>query len=554
MGESFFGLNVAVRGLYAAQRNLDVVNHNVNNTNTEGYSRQVAVQKAARPMAVYDGTGMVGTGANVTSVERIRDEYLDFKYWSEQTTKGEWAAKQEVLSDLEVSFNEPSDSGFTTIMDDFYSSMQELAKDPSSSACRALVKQKAVTLCKYFNSMATHLEDLQSDVNNRVKTKVEEINSYATQISQLNRQIYMTELDGSNANDLRDQRTVLVDKLSGLVNVDANEVVAGRLPNGDPDKHFVITISGKTLVDHFKVSEVAVVQRQQKVNEEEDIPNLYQVQWKDGNELNVKGGELKGYLDVRDGNEAEGGDNPNYKGIPFYIKKLNQFVQTFAMNFNEGFTNITRDASGNVTGVDSTTASGHVDGQGLKSTTTTPTAPTRFFTTANTDGVSQYSSDFIGTIPTSPPASAATVDSYIVGQYTGQLTAKNIAVSLDIIDDPNLIATSDAAGEVGNIEILNQLLDFREDTKMFAEGKPEDFMKSLVATLGIDSQQSVTLSDIQDTIVKQLDNRRLAESGVSLNEEMANLVKFQQAYNSAAKMITTMSEIYDTLINKLGVS
>ncbi len=546
MGESFFGLNVAVRGLYTAQRSLDVVNHNINNVNTEGYSRQQAVQAASRPMAIYDGTGMVGTGADVTSVERIRDEYLDFKYWSEQTTKGEWTAKQEVLADLEVTFNEPSDTGFTTIMGDFYSAIQELGKDPSSSAVRALVKQKAVTLSKYFNSMATHLEDLQSDVNNRIKTKVEEVNSYAKQIQQLNRQIYMTELDGSNANDLRDQRTVLADRLSGIVNIQANEVVAGKLPNGEPDKHFVITISGKALVDHFKVSELAVEQRDTELNPKEDVPNLYEVKWADGNNLNVKGGELKGYLDLRDGNEGDNG-SPTYKGIPFYIKKLNQFVQTFAMNFNEGYTNIVRDdITGAVdTGVIVNTA-GHVDGYELNSALgdTTP-ANIRFFTILGASKTSLTSDEFID------DAETDVVD--IVGQYD-TMTAKNFAVSLDVLNTPSLISISDAGGEVGNINVLNQLLEYREDANMFAEGKPEDFVKSLVATLGIDSQQAVTLSDIQDTIVKQLDNRRLSESGVSLNEEMANLVKFQHAYNAAAKMITTMGEIYNTLINKLGIS
>ena len=294
-------------------------------------------------MALADGTGMMGTGAEVTGVKRIRDEYLDFKYWSESINLGEWSAKQEALSDIEVTFNEPSDSGFATIMSDFYDSMQELAKDPSSAAVRSLVKQRGVTLTKYFNSMASHFEELQKDLNYKIQTKVEAVNSYAIQIQQLNRQIYITELDGNTANDMRDQRTLLVDKLSRIINIDASEVVTGRLPDGREDKHFLVTISGKALVDHFTISELALVQRDSdhKVNSE-DVPNLYQIQWADGNALSVKSGELRGYLDVRDGNEgSSGGPNgiasPNYKGIPYYQKKLNEFVQTFARAFNEGY-------------------------------------------------------------------------------------------------------------------------------------------------------------------------------------------------------------------------
>ena len=546
MSGSFFGFNVAVRGLFAAQRNLSTVNHNLNNVNTPGFSRQQSVQVASRPMALADGTGMIGTGAEVTSVRRIRDEYLDFKYWSENISLGEWAAKQEALSDIEVTFNEPSDSGFATIMSDFYDSLQELAKDPSSAAVRALVKQRGVTLAKYFNSMASHFEELQKDLNYRIQTKVEAVNSYATQIQQLNRQIYISELDGNVANDMRDQRTLLVDKLSKIINIDATEVVAGYLPDGREDKHFLVTISGKALVDHFTISELALVQRDetQKLNYE-DVGNLYEVKWADGNKLNIKGGELRGYLDVRDGNEGSsdgpnGLTSPNYKGIPFYLKKLNEFVQTFARAFNEGYI----DTNSIVRGYDAadTFGTGHAHGYGYGTGATA--SGIRFFTmTENKQAVS--SADFLGT--------ADPTNNEEIYHLYDRITAKNFSVSFDILDDYNLIATSDAVGQAGNIEVLNELLGYRRNADMFAEGAPEDFMKSLIATLGIDAEQAGNYKDNQKVVVNQITNRRLSESGVSIDEEMANLVKFQQAYNASAKMIQTMNEVYETLINKLFI-
>ncbi len=556
MAESFFGLNVAIRGLFTAQRNLDIVNHNLNNVNTEGYSRQRAIQSASRPMALFDGTGMMGTGAEVTGVQRIRDEYLDFKYWSENINLGEWSAKQEALADIEVMFNEPSDSGFTTIMSDFYDSLQELGKDPSSAAVRALVRERGVTLAKFFNSMATHLETLQQDLNNRIQTKVEEINSYAVQIQQLNRQIYITELDGNTANDMRDQRTVLVDKLSKIVNIDVNEVVYGKLPDGRDDKHFTIAISGKLLVDHFQISKLEVVQRNssQKVNDE-DVDNLYQVRWADGNALSVKGGELKGYLDVRDGNEGEAGSNgitsPNYKGIPYYQKKLNEFVRVFARAFNEGYIDADGDRQfdiGEVAGF------GHADGYGYNTTD----MGVRFFTMTGIGNKSISTSDFLSGAPhiddpndTTDPNYEA-YQSYVYDQYE-KLTAKNFAVSFDILEDFNKITTSGEPGEAGNIEILNSILKLRKDSDMFSEGAPEDYMKSLVAGLGVDAQQANNYKSNQKVIVNQITNRRLSESGVSIDEELASLVKYQQAYNASARMIRTMGEIYETLINKLFV-
>lgn len=542
MREGFFGLNVAVRGLYSAQRSLDIVNHNLNNVNTPGYSRQQVVQVAGRPMAMYDGTGMVGTGSEVIAVDRVRDEYLDFKYWSENVAYGEWDAKRALLSDMETTFNEPSDSGFTTIFNDFYNSLQELGKDPSSDAVRALVRERGVTVAKYFNSIATHIEKLQSDVNNSVKSKVEEVNSLGTQIQQLNRQIYNAELDGNTANDLRDQRTVLVDGLSKLVNVEASEIVVGKLPSGKDDKHFVITISGKALIDHFQLSKLDIPQRTTKLNGE-DIDNLYNVKWADGNSLDIKGGELRGYLDVRDGNDSKNG-SPLYKGIPYYLNRLNEFAQTFAMSFNEGYSNIKRDTNGSVDPTSVTDGMGHVDGYKLNSSQkdTVPSG-VRFFTMVGNDEKPIDNATFIGT---------ATSVSGICSQYS-HITAKNIAVSADVMNDTKLISASDAGGQNGNINVLNTLLSNRHDTHMFAEGAPEDFMKSLVTTLGIDSQQAIRLSDNQQVIVKQIENRKQSDSGVSIDEEMSNLVKFQHAYNAAAKMITTMQEVYDTLINRMGV-
>ena len=543
MPGSFFGLNIAVSGLFTAQRDLDIVNHNLSNINTPGYSRQRAIQSASRAISLMDGTGMMGTGAEVTGVKRIRDEYLDFKYWSENVSLGEWSAKQEALSDIEATFNEPSDSGFTTIMSDFFNSLQELTKDPSSGAVRALVKERGVTLAKYFNSTAAHFEELQKDLDYKVRTKVEEVNSLAKQIQQLNRQIYISELDGSAANDMRDQRTVLVDKLSKIVNVEAYEVVVGTTPSGKEDRHFVVTISGKALVDHFNISQLAVEQRNSsnKVNEE-DVENLFNVKWADGNSLNIKGGELKGYIDIRDGNEGSvnkdnGIVSPDCKGIPYYQKKLNEFVRTFARAFNEGY--IDADGDKGYDAGEMTPGAGHAGGYGYNTTD----SGIRFFTKKGIGNQPISSEDFLGT---------AATDQQIYDLYEG-ITAKNFAVSSDILDDYNKIATSDTGGEAENTNILKKLLEYRQNDDMFSEGAPEDFMKSLVATLGIDEQQSINYKSNQQAVVNQISNRRLSESGVLIDEEFTDLIKFQQAYNASAKMIQTMSEVYDTLINGLFV-
>ena len=551
MRQSFFGINIALSGLYTAQRNLDTIGHNISNVTTPGYSRQLSVQNASRPLAVLDGTGMIGTGSEVSGVNRVRDEYLDFKYWSENTANGEWGKKSELLSQIETSFGEPSDSGFVTITNEFFNAYQELAKDPSSPAVRALVREKGVTMAKYFNNTATRFEKQQEDINDMVRLNVDQINSTASQIQQLNKQIYSYELEGNSANDLRDSRTLLVDNLSKLINIQATEVSYGKLPNGEDDIHFLITVSGKPLVDHYNISKITIQQRDDKLNTE-DAGNLYDAKWENGNKLDLTGGELKGLLDIRDGKDgAVGADgitgSPLYKGIPYYQSKLNEFVRTFAMAFNEGYTN------SNGTLVDGV---GHADGYGLDPDLTGPkTSSTgiRFFTMFGDGDLPVSSSTFIGGATSTPATGTTPADlSQIKARYQN-ITAKNFTVSSDVMNNTNTIATSDVAGENGNINVLNKILEVRSNQSLFYEGAPEDFMKSLVAGLGIDAQQANRFSKSQDTIVSQIDNRRMSVSGVDINEEMTNMVKYQQAYNAAAKMITTMAELYDTLINRLGV-
>jgi flagellar hook-associated protein 1 len=317
--------------------------------------------------------------------------------------------------------------------------------------------------------------------------------------------------------------------LSKIVNIQANDVIVGKLSDGRDNKHFVITISGKALVNHYDTSLLTATQRTSKLNDV-DAGGLYDVGWADGNELDVKGGELKGYLDIRDGNNGQlpsttsgySGpltQSPSYKGIPFYQEQMNMFVQKFAKEFNSG---------------NGTTLKGHESGHGLYDTVNNKDRTgLDFFTMLDSNG---------------KPIDTAT----FAGGYAN-ITAKNFAVSADIMGNVDNIAASDQLQEQGNTNVLKDLILQRHDKSMFTAGTPEDFMKSLLATLGIDSQAAVRMSDNQDNIVKHIDTQRLSDSGVSIDEEMANLVKFQHAYNASAKMITTMAEVYDTLINKVGV-
>lgn len=249
MSSSFLGLNIALSGLFANQSALSVTSHNIANANTKGYSRQRMDMTQFRPDTV-PGLGTLGVGVDVTAITQIRDEYTDYKLRDETSALGEWAARADTLSQIEGIFNEPSDTSITQLMEDFYSAIAELSKNPENLTARTLVRQNAIALSDGVNRMSVSLKDLQRDLNFEFNNAVDDINRIAGEIAEMNKIIYESEL-GSNGknNDVRDQRNVLIDELSEFVEVDYKE---------DADGRFHLSVGGHLLVSHFRADSLEV--------------------------------------------------------------------------------------------------------------------------------------------------------------------------------------------------------------------------------------------------------------------------------------------------------
>ncbi|MGE5632530.1 MAG: flagellar hook-associated protein FlgK [Caulobacteraceae bacterium] len=488
MRTTFGTFNIATSGLFASQRSLDITSHNISNANTEGYSRQVSLQRATMP-TYGDPTGVIGTGVETYDVIRLRSEYLDTKYWGQNKTYKEWSIKQENLEQIEGIFNEPSDTGMRQVMDDFFTSLEELSKQSGDSTCRVAVVEKANTLAITINRSGRELLNSIRDVNFTVKNKVSEINSLSEQIANLNKNIFSFELNGNKANDLRDQRSVLLDKLSSIVNITVNEMPG---PNGN--NYMDVKIGGITLINHISYNKLTT--------QDEDVAGITdlgggkisKVVW-DGvqdQEVKIESGELKGLIDIRDGD----GKNFNYRGLPYYLNMLNEFAQGFTKAFN----------AQHIQGVDFEGNQGQ-----------------NFFVQLNAD--------------------ASDVNSI------------NFEVNPDIIANPDMIAASSMSDGESNNDNTKELIELRQSTDMFSslKGTPDDYIKSLLSVLSVDSSQAKRMTTNSEALVAHTENSRLSESGVSLNEEMANMVKYQQAYNASARLITTLDAILDTTVNRLGI-
>lgn len=536
MKSSFFEFQVATTGLFTARGNLQVTSHNIANAETPGYSRQYAMQRTNTPLTFYNGKGMIGTGSEVYGVGQIRDFYLDKKYWSERCVLGEYNAKKTQLDVIESVFNDLSTGGLTDVFNDFFSKLQALAENSGNPTYRTSLIQSANSLISLVQLQANALRKQQQDINTEIKAVTERINSLGQQISSLNKQIATCEMDGATANDLRDARARLVDELSLYVNVEVTEkemnadYAAGKFTDSDDqgksDKRFTVLINGYEFVNHYTVQKLEVRAKNVYDAENPDDPNrahnsmdtdgLYDIYFSNGVKFNMYSttlkGELKGLIDIRDGNntftEIDGTSyNTTYKGIPHYLNRLNDLVRTFSRAINEGL-----DRDGNpIPGV-----IGHVEGS---TNTEKPNTGYLFFTIK----------------PMSPSDEEQKTGSIM--DYS-KMTVFNIGVNSEIMADPYKIAAAQNSGTRGNAESAARSYD-----------KAVTALDYIVNTVGGSSRAQIVLdlANATKTAVDSLFNSADAKINDSPRRSLGNddLKRAEAALNAAKAAEEAAKALYE---------
>ena len=637
MPSQFFGLNIAYSGLLASNAALNTTSNNIANVETAGYSRQQAEQAAASALRVFTTYGCAGAGVDVIAIERVRDHFYDVKYWDNNANTGEYNMKQYYMKQVEDYFTDDSViEGFKTIFDDMMTALGEVAKQSGSDTTKAQFIGYASNLTQYFNSMSANMSQVQKDVNQEIKLKVDEINSLAAEIATLNKQINVIEIDGkANANELRDQRETLIDQLSAIVSVEVIETPVHDTNNPDrltgANRYLVKIAGGQTLVDTNEYNTLECVARKsnEKVNQS-DIDGLYDVYWvankltgELADEFNLYnaslGGELMGLVQMRDGNNGENfqgtvtgidslgnglktvtvavtadyledinkctlsdnggkinlgnqifyytdwkmdydagsgtysytftidekvnnanltdtrrgkeatiGQSVNYQGVPYYMAQMNEWVRTFASKFNE----ILAD------GFDLYGGHGNI-----------------LFSANHETDPEQYL--FENLFPITDAAGNkqnSTLNKEDDSYY--RLTAKNFSILKAMFDDPDLLATKtdSAAGvdEYGNVEKLIKMINSKEEVS-FRGASTGEFLTCILSDIALNANNANSFYGNFNNVGKSIDNQRLSISGVDTDEEAVNLVKYQNAYTLASKMIQTLTEVYDRLILETGV-
>lgn len=600
---NFMSLEIGKRSIMTHQTALSITGHNVANANTAGYTRQVPNIVTTRPyhtpmLTNGSNVGQLGTGVEIASIDRLRDAFLDGQIRNENKTTGYWSAIQDTLAKIEVILNEPSEDGLRTVMDKFWRSWQDLAANPESESVRTVVAERGAALADAFNHTHRQLIELREDVNAFVRVKVDEINSISQQLADLNKQILSITIAGKQPNDLLDKRDLLIDELSKIVDV--------KVTN-DQNGMVAVQLGGRPLVQGTSFAAMDTVQ---------DTKGMHQVVWSDTKSaVRVEGGELRGLLDARGATELDGA-TANYKEIiPSMIEDLNQLAKTIILRTNEvhrgGFS--LNNHTGFPDGINffSQPADPNnpydwaaiIQVEKLISSDPNNIAAARYHTWDSVNGIktnfgdgavalliAQLKHDYNAPQYTARSGGLAMVFPYDAA-INFSLTFNGAAVNINIgqpstqvpplepYTDLNKIAAAiekelNSSGipvkirsEGSQLVLYSSSYAFTAVTgffgttgavqtpgsQMVAGATADDFWRSVCADVGVMSQESKRMVNNQEILLNELENKRQSLAGVSLDEEMTNMIKFQHAYNAASRFITTIDEAIEVIVNRMGL-
>ncbi|MCL2747420.1 MAG: flagellar hook-associated protein FlgK [Oscillospiraceae bacterium] len=526
MRSTFYGFDIAAKGLFTAQRQMDVTAHNIANAHTVGYTRQRIIQSAIEPgngsKWLHVATQMTGGGVRILSVDQIRDAFLDRQFRNKNTEASYWDTRYSTMYYIEDIFNNLASSySISALLGSFFGSISELSKDPTGGAVRTNVVETALSMVTMLHSYYDQLSALMTQQDEMLVAQTLRINDIGKQVAELNESILKYELSGYVANDLRDKRNLLLDELSGFLNISYQEVLCGvKNINGQELSMLEIRIGGDLFVDgidcHTLVAapdntianDIWVAEMLKKYGDPSVVPPeemLHTVRFATGpnagSDVKITNGALRAYLDLRDGNTVD------VQGIPYFKAQLDKLAAALVGEFNK----IHRQGW----------SMPYTDNSGVKH-----------------DSITNV--DFFD-------PSGLTIDSIALSAAIKESVNYLAPSSVQVVVDP---ATGDF--ETGNNEIALTLYKLKDAIDIAVIGGFERYYNTFLAGLASEVGHARQAAEQDMMLASSLGDQRMSVSAVSLDEEMTNLIRFQQAYNAAARVITAIDETLDVLINRTG--
>lgn len=545
-------INVALSGLLSYQRALETTSHNITNVATEGYSRQRVDLSSRTPE--YIGVGFLGKGVQTAAVERVYDQFLQNQVTNRTSSYNQYSSYYNIATQLDSVLGDSS-IGLTSALEGFFNSIQDVASNPTSIPARQVVLSQADTLSTRFSTINQQVEDLRAGINSQMSAMVSDMNSLAKAISDLNIDIVRASgaAGGAPPNDLLDQRDRLVSQLAEYTNVSTNE---------QSDRSMNVYIgTGQALVLGSSYNTIAVL------NDDFDV-QARKLAFVTGSTTipiteQLSGGKLGGLLDVKT-DILDAAQN-----------SLGRIAIALSTDFNTQH-QLGDDLSGTVGGLFFTDV-GASSPKVLPNTNNNPASGNFSITIDDVNALqpSDYRLGFDGSNYTMLRMSDNTVV-YSGAAAPGTLASEGITLTLAgtvaagdsflvrptryaagqtgvQITDPAKIAAAATGSPSGNNSNALSLAAL-QTTRGMAGGTAtfQEAYGIVVADVGVKTNQVGIAKDSQKVLLDQAIESRNAVSGVNLDEEAANLIKFQQAYQAAAQLVSVNDQLFQTLLNAVS--
>jgi flagellar hook-associated protein 1 FlgK len=590
-------LDIAGGAMQASQLAMEVTSHNIANANTEGYSKQKLELQANNPITM--SPGQLGTGVKATEVMRQYNAFLNSQVVQKQSDYSYWSTQKDAMSQVESIFNETGGNGLNAMMSDFWNSWSDLENNPDGTTERTSLLAKTDNLISTVQSMDTNLRAYQKNLDTNISGTVDDVNNILKQIATLNSNITNVEVKGAtNANDLRDQRDLLLQKLSQHLDITSYEDTTNGQVN-------VFILGGTPLVLGNNAFSLSTANN--------TTTGISDVLWNDtsgrtinltGPTIKLKGGDIAGMVNVGDTQIGSYLDSLNTltKELIWQVNSLHSegtglqsvssmtgTVQgTGAKDLSSDFLFSDRydpsgtfditvnDANGNATNYTIDTAS-YGTAHGTTGTTVNDlmgaiNEQTGGNITAglDSDGHFQMTASSGQTFNVNPSSTGSSsnalailgVNTFFswtetVGQPVQDIT-ETVGVNPALKANPNLISSgyldSDNKVATGANEVASAISAL-QDKVIPNIGDPgvsttmDSYYSSLVAQVGIDSQNASQNESFNNTLLTQYTQSKESVSGVNLDDEMTDLLKFQQLYQAAAKLISICDDMMQSLLS-----
>ena len=593
MRSTFAGLNTMVRGVFSNQLSLDTVGHNITNASTEGYSRQKVNLAATRGQEIGSlyGNVLVGTGVDTMSIERARNVYADKQYWQETSTQQYYKTTQVNYDKIEAVFDDSDKTGIRHAMDEFYNAWHDLQTNASTASARVAVIEKGNILS---DKLKTAGEQLQTQINAQyddMKTTVDKVNQTTEKLVLLNKNIMQQEATGGSANDLRDQRDLLVDELSKYMNLNVYE---------DDKGMYSIVSNGITMVGGVNR---LTLEMSDPVNNADYGINDYVINIKESGVAFVpQNGALRAQQDTIAEDKAYLDKVANMAG--FLLTTFNNMHQQGA-GINGTDTNIgtfLTDANGNLMdaagtsaytgpayglnfyGDDNTVYEWDTTNNCVRATNYQAGTVVRSISPV-TSATSTVNIDITGTVVSTDNLKginiikALTVNSQI-SATSGQdlIAARTLSVeentkptgalagtysvkpngTKDGTNAVNVAALINMSGQeaqkynTATITIGSAATPVSTTDRSTNNDSRNAYYIAAMSQLGSDAESIKDKESAQEDLITQIVNWRSSTSGVDWNEELTNMITFQKGYSACSRCLTTMDEMLDRLINSTG--